>query len=181
MTSNPRLPRPHWACALAIGAVAASAGITAAFPAQARQCPELVVSAGNSFLNFEPLVGRETRGGKVACAKLTPMQYAPRAIGIATPSGVKLGIGKGGQIYSIRVPGIRQDVLPNQREDAFFMDEIFQTAAANLAIKSQSPRSVARTPQERRGRVGIIIRPVPTNAAPSRGCHRNSARLSLIV
>jgi hypothetical protein len=109
----------------------------------AAACPQTAFSPGNQHLEFSPIAGPSKPGGEVGCTAPPGGLFDPGVVGVRTGTGVRIGIGKGGQIYSIRVPGIEQDLIPDQREDALYVDEVFQTVATHTGIRGASPRGRA--------------------------------------
>lgn len=135
--------------ALALLALPSVALAQRASDGAAEGCPELAVSTANKHLDLSPLAGVGHAPGGMRCTTLARAQYDPRTVDVGTASGLRLGIGKGGQIYSIRLPGIAEDLIPSQRDWSFYVDEVFQTAATNLAMVRASPQGRAKTPAEK--------------------------------
>ena len=77
--------------------------------------------------------------GPLRCAAPAPaLHNDPMLFGIALDGGVKLGVGQGGQIYSIQVPGVVRDFQAPQRVDALWVDSVFQTVGTNSAWSQPS-------------------------------------------
>lgn len=95
-----------------------------------------------AFLAVEGLAPAAA-GAALSCG---PGQRGPaetRLLTLNSTGGIALGIGRGGQIYSIRMPGVAGDLIPMRRPDAPFVDGVLQTVATNRRARLASPRGAA--------------------------------------
>lgn len=96
-----------------------------------------------TFLSLRSVPVPAGPGVPLTCGPGTRGPAEVRLLTLTTRSGVAIGVGRGGQIYSLRVPGIVADLIPMRRPDAPFVDGVLQTVATNRAERRDSPRGAA--------------------------------------
>ncbi len=95
------------------------------------------------FLAVEGLAPPASGGAPFSCGPGTRGPAEVRLMTLTTSAGISLGIGRGGQVYSIRMPGVAGDLIPMRRPDAPFVDGVLQTVATNRDERRASPRGAA--------------------------------------
>lgn len=113
-------------------------------PAPTASGPSCAISlTDTAFLDVDGLAPAAPKGAPLSCGPGTRGPAETRLMTLTTSAGVALGVGRGGQIYSIRMPGIAGDLIPMRRPDAPFVDGVLQTVATNRAERRGSPRGAA--------------------------------------
>lgn len=98
---------------------------------------------GTPFLSTASAPPPVPESAPVSCGPATRGPNETRLLTLTLAGGARIGFGRGGQIYSIRVPGLSGDLIPMRRPDAPFMDGVLQTIGTNTAERRASPRGAA--------------------------------------
>ncbi|MDJ0630795.1 MAG: hypothetical protein QNJ44_21240 [Rhodobacter sp.] len=101
-------------------------------------CETGIETTATGHLLFDLSAGLDATGQPRAlhcdtAADTTP--YGVRRAAMVTPNGSVLGVGKGGQIYSLKTPGDRTEIITGQRWSSIWADEVFQTIATSTKIR----------------------------------------------